>query len=462
MLRVFRFINSLFGTVAIGVVVVLLLVLVCEDWRQDYVVIESFSADVNSQMAGITSETIENAFVERLRSIQDSASTRQRRNSYIQVAAPAHTLDWEIVERASGFEVLVRTLRSMVTGKRTTITGAINSHGDSLFFACQLLTGGCRPTTYSLSGTTETVDSMLNYISHITLRDLEPYTLASYLYNLDRDSSLAMIQHCLSQESTSDDHLAYFLWGLILDDEDMNDKAITTYEKSIELRPDFSWSYTNMGVVLMEQKRYDSALSTFQIANKLDADDPINLINLGRVLNKLGRHNDGRRVLEYSIEIDPCYPAAYINLGVSYHMQGDTTKAHEMYRESIELDSTSALTYFNIGILYHDKGEFSDAIEYYLHAIRHDSTYSPAYSDCGVALSELGMIDSALIMYEKAATIDSTDPKPHLNWGSALFSRGDYTNAITQYEMTISLCPECSTAIIAQQRVDSAKVQLVP
>lgn len=460
-LWVTRSINTLFGTVVIIVAVVLLIVLVCTDLRQEYVVIDHFNANVHSQMAGVTSEIIRNAFIDRLRSIQDSASTRQQRNVYVQAATLDQTLDWDTVERATTLEILIRTLRGFVNEPKTTIRGTIKSQGDSIYIYCQIDKNAHKSSNYLFSGTMETVDSILINMCHFALRDLEPYTLASYLYNIDRDSSHAMVQHCLSHEPTSDDYLAYFLWGIMLDDEGKNDKAIAIYEKSIELRPDFSPSYTNKGVVHMDEMSYDTALTLFQRVADMDADNPINLINLGRALNKLGRYREGRTVLERSIDMDPYFPAAYVNLGVGFHEQGDSAKALEMYRKSIEVDSTFAMAYFDIGTLYHDNEELPEAIKYYLLAISYDSTYSPAYSDCGVALAGEGFVDSALVMYRKAIAIDSTDPKPYHNWGNALYIIGKYTDAISQYEMTINLCPECSTAVSARQWIDSAKARLI-
>lgn len=440
--------------------VTLVIKLVHSDLMREYVLVEDFSTTLSSELAGLTSEAVTDAFVSRLHAIQDSSSTRQDKNSYIHGVASNSKLDWEMVERGSGFEILVRVLRGIVSGQRTTIKGAVNSQGDSLFIACRMRIGDHRPSDYLLSGSMETVDSMLNHISEIALRDLEPYTLASYLYNLDKDSSLAVVQHCLTHKPTDDDYLAYYLWGIILHDKGKKDEAVEKYEKSIERHPEFSWSYTNKGVVLMEQKRYDSALSTFQIANELDADDPINLINLGRALNSLGQYSDGRRVLKRSIEIDPYYPAAYVNLGVGFDELGDSAQAVRMYHAAIELDSTFAIAYFNIGTLYHDNGELFEAIEYYLRSIELDSTYSPAYSDCGVALADRGLVDSALAMYNKAIMLDSTDPKPVHNRGNILYKRGEFSQAIGVYEVAIKLCPTCSTAVSARQWIDSAKARL--
>ena len=59
---------------------------------------------------------------------------------------------------------------------------------------------------------------------------------------------------------------AYDLLGLCYNQMGLTDKAMTTYQKSIALNPDFFWSHYNLGMMYFKEGRFESSAKEFEKA----------------------------------------------------------------------------------------------------------------------------------------------------------------------------------------------------
>ena len=138
--------------------------------------------------------------------------------------------------------------------------------------------------------------------------------------------------------------------GLDLLKEGHYDRAITNFDKAIEINPRFAEAYNNRGIAYKEKGQYDKAITNYKNA----------------------------------IEIDPRLAAAYGNRGSAYAKKGEYDKAISDCTKAIEINSGNAMLYFNRGVVYMEKGQHEKAIADYSKAIELNPRYTEAYNNRGV------------------------------------------------------------------------------
>jgi len=114
--------------------------------------------------------------------------------------------------------------------------------------------------------------------------------------------------------------LAYFHQGNFL-------KAISDYNKAIEINPHYAEAYNNRGLILAQKGYSPEAVLDFNKA----------------------------------IEINPKYADAYNNRGIVYAIQGDFNQAISNLSQAIKINSNDAEAYCNRGSAYYGEGNITQA-----------------------------------------------------------------------------------------------------
>ena len=161
---------------------------------------------------------------------------------------------------------------------------------------------------------------------------------------------------------------AYLNRGVDYYDQGELDKALTDYNKAIELDPAESLAYLNRGMVYYDQGELDKALIDYNKA----------------------------------IELDPAESLAYSNRGAAYYVQGELDKALTDYNKAIELDPAESLAYIGRGMVYHQQNERFQAVADYDKAIELDPLAGVAYYLRGLAFQQIGDTVKAEIDFTKA------------------------------------------------------------
>ena len=105
------------------------------------------------------------------------------------------------------------------------------------------------------------------------------------------------------------------------------DKAISDYNKAIEIDSMFADAYNDRGLTYGKKGEYDKAISDFNKA----------------------------------IEINPKLSYAYNNRGIAYYFKGQIDRAISDFSKTIEINPRDALAYANRGEGYFSKKEYDEA-----------------------------------------------------------------------------------------------------
>lgn len=199
-------------------------------------------------------------------------------------------------------------------------------------------------------------------------------------------------------------------------------KAITCYDKAIELHPEDAFAWFNKGVSLDSLVRYEEALSCYSKAIVLDPEDAGAWNNRGNSLNNLGRHEEALNCYDKAIELDPEYPGAWNNKGNSLNGLGRYKEALSCLDRAIELDPEYLFAWINKGHALNSLGRYEEGLSCYNKAIELHPEEAVPWNNKGNFLASLGRYEEALSCYDRAIEFDLESAWPRFNRSEALFA----------------------------------------
>ena len=200
------------------------------------------------------------------------------------------------------------------------------------------------------------------------------------------------------------------LWwnvGNGLFDSGQFEEALTSYDKAIEIKPNFYEAWRNRGVIL---------------AN-------------------LGYHQETIAAFNKAVEILPDYHEAWYDQGIALGCLGHYKEALTSLKQAIVIKHDYYKAWERQGLALWSLGRDEEAIASYKKALEIKPDYYRAWELLGQALIELGRYEEALTSYEKA-----TEIKPDFveNWqrrGMILQFLGRYEEAITSFDSALGIEP---------------------
>ena len=217
----------------------------------------------------------------------------------------------------------------------------------------------------------------------------------------------------ISEES--DNELAARAWGsvgFLSPDEDLANK-ISSYDRAIQLKPNFYGAYLNRGNAKAELGRHEEAFDDFDMAVQLKPDMADTYFNRGIVKNRLRRHKDAIADYDKAIELKPDMAEAYFSRGVVKSAVERYVDAIADFDIAVQLKPDMAETYFNRGIVKTKLGRHKDAIADFDKEIELNPDMATAYANRGISKSKLGFkvegksdLETALELFQNSDNVD--------------------------------------------------------
>lgn len=233
----------------------------------------------------------------------------------------------------------------------------------------------------------------------------------------------------------------FFNLGKVYQDRKQNEKAVDSYNKSINIYPEYALPYNNLGNIRSEEGSIDDAISYYNKAIQFNPRYALAYYNRGRAYRKKGLIDEAISDYNEAIRFNPEYVEAYINRGFAYSKKNLMDEAISDYNKAIKLDPENAAAYYNRAIMYEKKGHTSDAITDYDMAIRFKPEYVEAYINRGIAYSKKGFLDEAISDYNKAIQLEADNASAYNNRGNVYDKKRLLDQAISDYSRAIQLNP---------------------
>ena len=183
-------------------------------------------------------------------------------------------------------------------------------------------------------------------------------------------NNIALYDHSLE---ASPSEVIHSIRGLAYGKLGEQRRAISDYNRAVEINPNYSEAYNNRGIAYGKLGDQRQAIPDFDRAIAIDPKSAEVYNNRGVTYDKLGDHRRAIADYDRAVEINPEYPEAYNNRGGAYGALGDQRRAIADYDRAIGLSPKQAEIYYNRGIAYGKLGHDSKEIEDMKTAARFDS-----------------------------------------------------------------------------------------
>lgn len=210
-------------------------------------------------------------------------------------------------------------------------------------------------------------------------------------------------------------------WIEIVDSEAA--KALSYFDKYVQLRSDNYFAYANRSYAYMLNKRYQEAITDCDKGLSLNPEYKVFTERKALALMKLGKKDQGIALLKDQIDFKNDDPLSLSNIGDLYYSAEDYETAIEYHTAGIEL--------------YNEKiKEDPKFIKVY-----QEDVYN-IYLDRGQAYQALEKHFEALADYKKATSIKENDHRAWQEIGELQTTKKNWLEAIHAYERSFEITPD--------------------
>jgi len=197
--------------------------------------------------------------------------------------------------------------------------------------------------SYQNSGQYEKAEEVYKYLAQLS----PEYTLNYYRTILRMYDDAKMNERAVATakkvvELTPGDSDSLYNLGYIYTKQKKYREAIETFKKAIEIRPDFEYAYLTLGQCYIELQQWSKCIETYSKYLELTPDNAEIWHTIAVCYMKLNKFESALDPLQKAIELRPDFGVAYYNLGISYLNLHDNRSAREVYRKLMNIDANWA------------------------------------------------------------------------------------------------------------------------
>ena len=209
--------------------------------------------------------------------------------------------------------------------------------------------------------------------------------------------------------TSSDKALELFKQGRKLAEYIKPQKAITYFEKAVEIDSNFALAYLNLAYPYSNAGKTEKAFEVYYKAVAL-----------------MDKVSEGEKLLI---------------LAFKEGVDGNTAKVKELYQKLAKVYPKDKRAHDALAGFYYGQQEYPLAIEEYKKAIEIDPNFAPSYNSLGYVYSYSGKYAEAEKALKKYAELIPDEPNPYDSLAEILMKQGKYDESIEAYKKALSLDP---------------------
>lgn len=228
----------------------------------------------------------------------------------------------------------------------------------------------------------------------------------------DDSAAIEFLSHALS-EGDLPEHLratAYLARGYEYLSERQYDSAISDFETTIRLKPDWADPYVALCDAYSSKRMYNQALALCAKAIQIQPDNWLFHLDRARVYFQMHRWDDA--AAEYSSFVAERPKDANLHLGRAdvYSRMGQFDKALADIDAANQLLPRYALPYVTRGLVYFEQGDYSKSVDSYESAIDLEPKNAADYLARGQVQWAMGRFDKASDSFEDSLEYSELQP----------------------------------------------------
>ena len=182
------------------------------------------------------------------------------------------------------------------------------------------------------------------------------------------------------------------------------EEAFKSFQKAVDLKPDYAEAQYNLGVTIHELGQMDSAIKCYERALAIQHAYPNAHNNLGQILLESGQPDAAMNHFEWAVAYQPEFSEAHNNLGSSLIALRQVNTAVTHYEKAIAIKPDYQLAYNNLGIAYQRLGEIDKAFKSFERALAIKSDYAKAHHNLS-SLKKYTKSDKQIVEMESLLSI---------------------------------------------------------
>ena len=190
-------------------------------------------------------------------------------------------------------------------------------------------------------------------------------------------------------------------------------EAVTSLERALKTRPDYSEALRLFGQVLADRGDVDGAVLKLGDALRVQR-SWTNAFALGFVQYRAGRYQQAIDSFRLATELAPGNVGGYQMLGTTYYVLGDVQQAIGNFEHAVRL-GPSASAFANLGMAYYESGKYDEALRSYAAALEADPRSAVNHRNIGDVYQRIGRLREARAEYQRAidegASLLSVNPR---------------------------------------------------
>jgi tetratricopeptide (TPR) repeat protein len=201
-----------------------------------------------------------------------------------------------------------------------------------------------------------------------------------------------------------------------------------------------------LGIAYMGLKKYDQCIASYQKALQIKPDFAEAHNNIGAALRAKGQLNDAISCFRQALKFKPSYAEALNNLGIAQQQNRALDGAIESFEAVLRIAPNSAEIYFNLGSAQKEKGKLVQAIKSFENGLLLNPNHAEALNHLGNIQQTLGQLENAFANYKKAILLKPDLAEAYLSLGSVYVAQGNMDDAVINYSTALKLKPNDAQA----------------
>lgn len=240
--------------------------------------------------------------------------------------------------------------------------------------------------------------------------------------------------------------------------------ALSTFQKVLDLDPDYKHIHYNLGRAYTELKEFDNAITSFQCA--IDSNRIINDVHyhLGNAFVEKRQYGKAIEHLEQANSIVPNSIETHFQLARAYRESGNLEAATNEITEILRLDpnyqpvhdlvESIKQIHYNKGVGYLNADRYSDAVASFQNVIALDPDYTTAQYNLGIAYLKLENYSRAIHALQKTVALDSTHKAAYHALALAYFGLHELEKARNAAKDALKIDPNFQPALSLLEAID--------
>ncbi len=198
---------------------------------------------------------------------------------------------------------------------------------------------------------------------------------------------------------------AYVNLGTAYEREGRLELAIQSYEKALEIAPDFFAAHYNIALVYQKLGKTGLAIVHYQAALQINPVFPLAYYGLGMAYVTTGQYDPAKKAFEEVLRLEPSHLPSKSALGWLYIAQGFPDLAEPYFGQVLSVHPDSLRDRLGLATIYNQRHEFDKAIPEYERVLQTDPDNMLAHYHLGLVYEELGQKEKAVSQYRTVLAI---------------------------------------------------------